>query len=257
MRWYSAVTVVLAGLVANALQSRAVGSDLQALQGTWTMVSHVADGELVEALSGAVRVVEGKSFEIKKNDQVLRAARIEIDETKQPKWIDITFTLGPEKGKVRRGLYVLGSDTHEICYSELDGKRPMQFASTPGSGHRLVVFKRAATASDTDGQGQHRHEEVGHVVFENPFFNVHHVKLAPGESIARHTGGPRLIYSLRDYTVRFSDADRSGKKTFQKGDCHWHEAGTHELENVGPGTVEFLVVHFKPDADPIPQPAEL
>jgi uncharacterized protein (TIGR03067 family) len=30
--------------------------------------------------------------------------------------IDVTFKEGPEKGKTRRGIYVLEGDTHKICF---------------------------------------------------------------------------------------------------------------------------------------------
>jgi len=353
MSWCSAMAGVLGVLAAVALQSEAVGNDLEKLQGKWAMVSHVADGELDEALAGSVRVVDDGEFVIKRHDRVLRGARIELDQSKQPKWIDITFTKGPEKGKVRQGIYVLVGDTHQICYSELNGKRPTQFVSKPGSEHRLVVFKRIGTTVSGHGRADHHDVEISEVLFENDyakvskfrlepgqsqpshyggyrlvyslndyvitwsedrklqgkrhwkegqvhfhrpgvhsvknsgaeaaewlvfaskapphvgergsessllevapkhalelfdneFFKVHHVKLGPGEKIARHTGGPRLIYSLRDYTVRFRDVGEPREKTFQEGDCHWHEAGPHELENAGAGTVEFLVIYYKP-----------
>jgi uncharacterized protein (TIGR03067 family) len=350
---YYAVAVLLGLLTSSALQSDAVADDIDKLQGKWEMVSHVSDGELDEARTGAVRIVAGNEFVIKKNDRVMRAAHLEIHETKQPKWIDITFTRGPEAGKVRRGIYVIAGDTHQICYGKLNGERPTQFVSTRGSGHRLVVFRRIGATVSEDGGADHHHAEIGEVLFENgyakvskvrlepgqsiprhyggyrliyslndyvitwsedrknrgkkhwkkgqlhfhrpgehsvvnsgakaaewivfsskasppskvsddspallevapnhaselfdnEFFQVQHVQLGPGESIARHTGGPRLIYSLRDYKVRYRDLGEPKEKTFEMGECHWHEAGPHELQNIGAGTIEFLVIYYKP-----------
>lgn len=352
MNWYSAITVFLGVLTVTVPQQEAVGDDMEKLQGIWHMVSHVLDGELDEALTGAVRIVDGREFVIKRNDQVMRSARIKIDETKQPKWIDITFTQGPEVGKFRRGIYTIVGDTQQICYGELNGKRPKQFVSTPGSGHRLVVFKRVGATVSRDGGADHHDAEIGEVLFENDyakvlkvrldpgqhtpshsggyrliyslndyvitwsedrrlggkqqwkkgqlhfhrpgehsvanagaeaaewvvfaskappqagnsddgpglievapsharelfnneFFIVQHVKLEPGQNIARHTGGPRLIYSLRDYTIRYQDVGEPQEETFKMGECHWHETGSHELKSVGSETAEFLVIHYK------------
>lgn len=133
--------LILATMAASGADS-VVQQELDRMQGTWQMVSHQIDGQQDKALTGAVRVVEGDKFAIKQGDKVLRAATMKIDPTKTPKWIDITFTEGPEKGKTRRGIYVLEGDMHKICYGDLDKERPSEFVSKQRTGHRLVVFKR-------------------------------------------------------------------------------------------------------------------
>lgn len=142
--WIASVGLAVVGLVAYAqgAQDNAVQQELKRLQGKWQMVSHVVDGKADPALKGAIRVVEGERFTILRGDKILRKAIMKLDPTKKPGWIDITFTDGPEKGKTRKGIYVLKGDTHRICYGDLDKERPTAFASKPGSGQRLVVFKR-------------------------------------------------------------------------------------------------------------------
>jgi uncharacterized protein (TIGR03067 family) len=129
-------------LAADAPQDAAVKKELDQLQGTWQMVSHEVNGKPDDTLKGTVRVVEGDKFTIKKGDKVLRVGTMKLDPTKKPKWIDISFTEGPEKGKARLGIYVLDGDMQKICYGDLDKERPAEFGSKPGTGHRLVVFKR-------------------------------------------------------------------------------------------------------------------
>jgi uncharacterized protein (TIGR03067 family) len=129
-------------LAADGAEDDAVKKELNKLQGTWQMVSHEVDGKPDTALKGAMRFVEGDKFTIKKDDKVMRAATMKLDPTKKPKWIDITFTDGPEKGKTRLGIYALEGDTQKICYGDLDKERPTEFVSKPGTGHRLVVFKK-------------------------------------------------------------------------------------------------------------------
>ena len=202
---YAAVAAVLGILAVGVLQSEAVGNDLEKLQGEWAMVSHVADGELDEALVGAVRVVDGKEFVMKRNDRVLRGARIKIDATKQPKWIDITFTQGPEKGKVRQGIYVLVGDTQQICYGELNGKRPAQFVSNPGTGHRLVVFKRMGTTASWDARADGEIVQYGEM----------HVAIGQG----RHEGRVRLgeLTKRTNFYAIAALAGLEGEVTIQDG----------------------------------------
>jgi uncharacterized protein (TIGR03067 family) len=107
------------------------------------MVSHEVNGAPDKAMEGAIRVVTGDAFTIRKGEKVMRAATLKLDPTKSPAWIDITFTEGPETGKARHGIYTLEGDTQRICYSDLDGDRPKEFASKPGTNHRLVVFQRS------------------------------------------------------------------------------------------------------------------
>ena len=205
MNRYPAVAIVLGFLAVGVLQSEAVGNDLEKLQGEWAMVSHVANGELDEALAGAMRVVDGNEFVITRNDRVLRAARIKLDATKQPKWIDITFTQGPEKGKVRQGIYVLAGDTQQICYGELNGKRPTQFVSKAASGHRLVVFKRIETTVSGDGRAD------GEIVQ----YGAMHVAIGQG----KHEGRVRLgdLTKRANFYAVAALAGLEGEVTIQDG----------------------------------------
>lgn len=136
--------MALAGMVlaVSAAEDPAAKEGVAQLQGKWKMVSHQVDGKQDAALKGAIRVVKGDSFTIMRDDKVMREGTIKLDPSKDPKWIDVTFTEGPEKGKTRRGIYVVEGDMQKICFGELDGERPTEFVSKPGTGHRLVVFER-------------------------------------------------------------------------------------------------------------------
>ena len=61
----------------------------------------------------------------------------------RPKAIDLTLAAGPDKGKTFLGIYKLEGDTYTICRPVAPGKeRPTAFATRPGSGLMLVVWKR-------------------------------------------------------------------------------------------------------------------
>ncbi len=83
-------------------------------------------------------------------------------------------------------------------------------------------------------------------LFDNPYFQVYQVKLKPGESLVEHFGGSRVIYSLSDYSLGYSENGGAAKTmAFKKGDCHWHEPGRHSLRNAGNLDAEFLIVNLK------------
>jgi quercetin dioxygenase-like cupin family protein len=88
--------------------------------------------------------------------------------------------------------------------------------------------------------------EVGSVVFENERIQVVEVVLAPGEATPRHWGGPRMIYSLSDYTIRWTEGDAEPiEKAFEAGEAHYHEAAEHVVENTGETDAHYLVITFE------------
>jgi uncharacterized protein (TIGR03067 family) len=115
--------------------------ELAKLAGTWQLVSAVRDGkETPEEVVSEIRVVikEGKHSVYFGNDVVAKEIPFVVDATKEPK--ETTDTL-PD-GKTIKGIYMLDGDTLTSCVAEPDKDRPTEFASKPGSGHTLRVFKR-------------------------------------------------------------------------------------------------------------------
>ncbi len=80
-------------------------------------------------------------------------------------------------------------------------------------------------------------------VFNNDYVQVMKVRLEPGQQQPMHQGAPRVIYSLGEYTIQWTEngADK-GAKSWEKGAVHWHEAGPHAAKNTGDQTAEYLVV---------------
>ena len=59
--------------------------------------------------------------------------------------IDIVALEGAIRGKAARGIYDLRDDSLTLCYVMPPAQeRPKEFASKPGSGSQLTVWKRAA-----------------------------------------------------------------------------------------------------------------
>ncbi len=92
-----------------------------------------------------------------------------------------------------------------------------------------------AMAADLPGDG------VQHL-FANDYVEVHRVTLEPGDGLPLHSGDARLIYSLSDYTIEWTERGETTTKTWREGDVHAHEALEHAVRNTGNTIADFLVV---------------
>jgi quercetin dioxygenase-like cupin family protein len=79
-------------------------------------------------------------------------------------------------------------------------------------------------------------------LFENPSIRVLEFSLEPGEALPTHEGQRRVVYSLSNYQIRFTEGGTAEETTWQEGDVHWHGADDHAVENIGATAARFLVV---------------
>jgi uncharacterized protein (TIGR03067 family) len=117
--------------------------ELALLDGEWTMVSVTTDGQPIpEAIAKT-----GKRLAMNNETTVTIAGRLvmkatyTIDPTKKPKTIDYTMTDGPTNGQKQYGIYEIDGDTVRVCFAAPGKDRPSEFASKPGDGHTLTVWK--------------------------------------------------------------------------------------------------------------------
>jgi quercetin dioxygenase-like cupin family protein len=79
-------------------------------------------------------------------------------------------------------------------------------------------------------------------LFANDYAQVARVTLPPGAAMPRHDGPARTIYSLSDYTLRWTEGETTTRVDWREGQVHSHEAIEHALENIGNTIADFLVV---------------
>ena len=111
-------------------------------EGTWQLVSAVTDGKPTPAdVVNKIRVVikDGKHSVFFKDQAVVKQIPFVVDTTRTPN--EATDTL-PD-GKTIKGIYKIDGDTMASCVAPPGKDRPTEFASKPGTGHTLRVFKRA------------------------------------------------------------------------------------------------------------------
>jgi uncharacterized protein (TIGR03067 family) len=130
---------------AGGAKEDAVKKELQALKGTWRVISREVDGKKAseEELKGVTltRDETGK-FSVRRGDKLIVAGVIKIDPTKKPKTTDVTYTGGEFKGQTALGIYEIEGDTYRGCVARPGGERPKDFSAKAGSGHSLIVYKR-------------------------------------------------------------------------------------------------------------------
>lgn len=95
-----------------------------------------------------------------------------------------------------------------------------------------------AAAAAADGK-------VREGVFENAYVKVERITLAPGEELPTHAGKWRIVYSLSDYTIAWTEDGKTKRKSWRQGDVHAHEALDHGMKNVGNTIAEVLIVARK------------
>ena len=117
--------------------------ELDKLQGEWTLVSTEVGGKKRPDTENAVSkltISENQWVVTYRDSPSTARATIEIDPSKDPKTIDLTFRGEKEPA---RGIYKLEGDTLTVCYNAtVGGERPKEFKTTQETGV-LVVLKRA------------------------------------------------------------------------------------------------------------------
>jgi uncharacterized protein (TIGR03067 family) len=143
--WFLMVLAAGFLLPADGPRADSAPNDKARLQGTWSLVAVEISGQplAMDKLKDARLVVEGDRYSFKLGDVRLEMSH-QTNPGKKPKALDLTVTEGPMKGKTFRAIYELEGDRLKVCrHTEPDKERPTEFASKPGSGIMMVVWKRA------------------------------------------------------------------------------------------------------------------
>jgi uncharacterized protein (TIGR03067 family) len=113
------------------------------LQGSWSVTALEVDGQEIPAgmLGDARVVVKGNRFESTGMGAVYEGV-IELDTSSTPRWLDMIFDAGPEKGNTNPGIYEVNGDSWKLCIATRGNVRPSTFGSTPGSGLALELLTR-------------------------------------------------------------------------------------------------------------------
>jgi uncharacterized protein (TIGR03067 family) len=123
-------------------------SDLDRVQGAWTVTELEMDGQTMPAdsLPDAKVVVEGNRFTTTGMGADYKGI-IELNPSIRPHRFDLRFTTGPEKGNTNLGIYQLKGGIWKICIATRGALRPSKFVSSPGSGIAVETLARPDAAA--------------------------------------------------------------------------------------------------------------
>jgi uncharacterized protein (TIGR03067 family) len=116
-------------------------TDQDRIQGAWVMVARETNGQADDPASfkkQATLVFEGDKVIVKMGTRSADLGSFTLDPTKTPKFYNRTY---PD-GTPRYGIYELEGDTLKICIADLGKERPTTFATKPGDGTSLLIYKR-------------------------------------------------------------------------------------------------------------------
>jgi uncharacterized protein (TIGR03067 family) len=125
--------------------AKAMDEDLKKMQGTWTLVSGEADGMPLpeEVVKVAELTISGDAYTVELGEQGTKKGTQTLDSTKLPKHINARDASGPTVGE-NHGIYeFLANDDLRVCFGAPGKERPSEFATKPGSGTFIHVWRRA------------------------------------------------------------------------------------------------------------------
>ena len=105
---------------------------------------------------------------------------------------------------------------------------------------QLSIACALAVSSASSAVGEER--AMPSPLFNNDYVSVSRVTLAPGEELPMHSGKARVVYSLSDYTIRWTEDGETEEKVWREGDVHAHEGLEHAMKNTGNTIADLLIV---------------
>lgn len=118
---------------------------LARLEGKWSAVKIVRDGQPLPGvmLKTAHRTGDRNEVVISVGGRMIIHARIRVDAMQSPAHIDYLNLDGVAKGSLQRGIMKWHGSEAWFCMGAPGQDRPSEFASDPGSGRTLSVWKRS------------------------------------------------------------------------------------------------------------------
>lgn len=117
--------------------------DREKLQGTWSIVELVADGEQapVEITNTIKLVFKDDSLTFTPGEPGYTNYTYKLDTTTKPANFDMIHADGESKSAVKKGIYSWDGDRFKICFGNGD-ERPKEFSAKSDSGRALYLLKQ-------------------------------------------------------------------------------------------------------------------
>lgn len=129
--------------VAPAAQTPVGTGPVTELEGEWSMISGVLDGDPIDKsmLKYGRRVTRGNQTTVKFGPQVYMQGTFTLDATKSPQEIDFFHTHGTNNGKTQLGIYECDGKTFRLSSATPGQARPTDFTTKKGDGRTVAEWK--------------------------------------------------------------------------------------------------------------------
>jgi uncharacterized protein (TIGR03067 family) len=138
--------VVIGTAIGSAHGEKAAArDDARRTEGVWTLVRGESDGEPLseEAVSVARLTIVGDAYTVQLGALGVKKGTQTLDSTTTPKQIDALDAAGPTVG-LNHGIYEFDANgDFRVCFAATGKERPTEFATKPGSGCFLHVWRKA------------------------------------------------------------------------------------------------------------------
>jgi uncharacterized protein (TIGR03067 family) len=141
------VIVLAVGLLiaADDVTDDCLKKESDTFQGTWALMSAERDGKKISDADKTIKLeITGTRYRLIDVSSAVIGHRgtFLLDPTRKAKATDMTVTEGNDKGKTFLGIYELSANDYKVCIAPSNRERPKEFASKPGSGNVLQVWRR-------------------------------------------------------------------------------------------------------------------
>jgi uncharacterized protein (TIGR03067 family) len=122
-------------------------TDLERMQGTWTVVSLTEQGKAIPAAETEILefVINKDVISVYEKGKIEVQYQVKLDPEKTPKTIDFTHQIGPNKDKTELGIYAFDGDKLKLCLDEKRKGRPTVFEGKESETFSVIVLKKKAT----------------------------------------------------------------------------------------------------------------
>jgi uncharacterized protein (TIGR03067 family) len=149
MRWTQLILMMIALLPgcknsATTGEERADEHDVEYLQGVWVADSYEYKEKPVgDAVLKRTRIIfEGDTLELIEAAEVGELVTFSLDESTEPKQINLRIAKGPDSGRISMGIYRLNGDFLRICWAAPGQPRPTAFTTLNGMGVACLSLHR-------------------------------------------------------------------------------------------------------------------
>ncbi|HSU57096.1 MAG TPA: TIGR03067 domain-containing protein [Candidatus Dormibacteraeota bacterium] len=132
-----------AGQTADAGFEFVESATLTRLQGRWTAVKIIRDGQELPSmmLRTGLRIAEKNEIKISFGGQLMIHALVKVDESADPVHVDYNNIGGACQGSIQLGLLKWVNDEPCFCMAPPGQPRPSDFAAPPGSGRTVSQWR--------------------------------------------------------------------------------------------------------------------